>query len=476
MANTYTASSAKERMISIELVDVTNQHMSLYISDIYDVLIGRIGLDVDDIEGVQQQGPSPKSFEVLIASARVWNSKNMDRYIGKKFDLGYGRIVTIDRPYEQLTHVIVKRIPMHWTRESLSKIFSWYGTVKRISRDSWRNRGTEDQHFNGRWNGSYKVAMKVTRAIPSSITVEGQRIEVHYRNQGLSCWRCGLAHAKRDCETNWRDYVNRFNSFNDFDLPEEEEEDEDVEVEEPEVPVPEVPVLVPQVPVVTETVSHGNVVESQSQTHTGNGTPVQEVQAEPNTVEVENQDIGIEEPEVQIETNTVEMDLEDALFMDAITEVVSSQDTTREEIIVSQVIEEPDRQDIIVQVHHAENSFLEETITASENEQISENTASDSDQMTPGQLTPIVESGAQASLPQEKSALGDELLIETGNSDRLRVSDGSQDFGSQPVRRGVLRRDQPSTDDETENTIGLTVGSFVNSMLSMSGNRKKIRK
>ena len=123
-------------------------------------------------------------------------------------------------------------------------------------------------------------------------------------------------------------------------------------------------------------------------------------------------------------------------------------------------------------VHHAEDSqFLEDTITASETELICENSASDTDHVTPGQVTPFVESGAQASLHQEEIAVGDELLMETGSSDQLQIPEGSQGIGSQPVRRGLVKRDLPSTstDEENENTIGLRVGSFVRLCWGRSG-------
>ena len=120
----YIDNSVKERMLSIALLDVTNHFQSLYISDIWDVLVGRMDLELEEIEGVQSQGPSPKSFEILIASEQIWLDKNVDTYIGRKFSLGFGGSVTIERPYEQLTQVIVKRVPMCWTRDFLQKIFS----------------------------------------------------------------------------------------------------------------------------------------------------------------------------------------------------------------------------------------------------------------------------------------------------------------------------------------------------------------
>ena len=150
MAHSSIAGPTKERMVRIELIDSASQEQqSLYIPDIYDILIGKMLLDVSEIEGLQQQGPAPTSFEVLISSIGVWTLKGIDRFIGKKFSLSNGRNVVIDRPYEQLTHVIIKRVPMCWNRDTLDRIFNWYGAVKRVSRDVWWNRDKDEQHFNG---------------------------------------------------------------------------------------------------------------------------------------------------------------------------------------------------------------------------------------------------------------------------------------------------------------------------------------
>ena len=69
--------------------------------------------------------------------------------------------------------------------------------------------------------------MKVNKSIPSSITVGGVRVEIHYRDQGISCWRCGMAHVRRECDTHHTRFVNRFSSFDDFN--EEAEDESDVE-------------------------------------------------------------------------------------------------------------------------------------------------------------------------------------------------------------------------------------------------------
>ena len=465
MAHSSIAGPAKERMVRIELIDSANQEQqSLYIPDIYDILIGKMLLDVSEIEGLQQQGPAPTSFEVLISSIGVWTLKGIDRFIGKKFSLSNGRNVVIDRPYEQLTHVIIKRVPMCWNRDTLNRIFNWYGTVKRVSRDVWRNRDETEQQFNGTWNGSYRIVMKVSRAIPSSISVEGQRIEVHYRDQGISCWRCGLSHLKKDCKTHYKEYVNRFRSLNEFDTqPDEPSESVESATNEPEPRNPE-------------------AVETVLNTH--------------NEQEPENRAMDQEssEPNVAVETESSNFvtghiaESTDDMLMDAVRtaeETLQSQLKADEEFnrrekdienalqessveIIESILEGADEQELVVDFHHRDCSQIvvesvesEDTITASEAE----------DQITPGQRSPLPQDDGQSSLLQEESDSGEDHHI-SSFPDQSQHSAESQGIWSLVTGRGKSKRAQSSTDDESE-TIGLIVGSFVNSMLSRTGKENK---
>ena len=149
---------AKDRMFSVALVD-PKDHESLYMSDVYEILIKRIGLRQDEIEGLQAHGSAPKVFDVMVKSLDIWGSRGIGSYIGRRYNLPNGRKVTVDTPYETLTQVIVKGVPMFWNREKMLRLFSWYGKVKKLSRDSWRKRDEDEKQFNGTWNGSYKVTM-----------------------------------------------------------------------------------------------------------------------------------------------------------------------------------------------------------------------------------------------------------------------------------------------------------------------------
>ena len=66
----------RERMLLIELVEA-NQSWSLYMSDLFELLNAFLRLTHQDIEGMQQQGPTARSFEVVIASD-VWQAKRID--------------------------------------------------------------------------------------------------------------------------------------------------------------------------------------------------------------------------------------------------------------------------------------------------------------------------------------------------------------------------------------------------------------
>ena len=153
MADIYEDNEAKMRMFSVALENPT-EHACLYISDIHDILMRRMKLQLQDIEGLQAHGANPKVFDVLVSSWSVYASKGIEHYIGRKYYLreinrGISRKVVIDKPFEQMTQVIVKGVPMFWTKQKLEKLFNWYGKVRKVSRDVWSKREEDEKQFNG---------------------------------------------------------------------------------------------------------------------------------------------------------------------------------------------------------------------------------------------------------------------------------------------------------------------------------------
>ena len=65
--------------------------------------------------------------------------------------------------------------------------------------------------------GTYRMKMKITADIPSTLIVSKYKLEVFYYGQKQTCWTCGMEHQKGSgqCPNNYREYVNRF-SIDDF--------------------------------------------------------------------------------------------------------------------------------------------------------------------------------------------------------------------------------------------------------------------
>ena len=101
---------------------------------------------------------------------------------------------------------------MSWEDSRLIKIFSWYGDFRNVKVELWRsNRNIEfSDIYQGIHNGAHNITLKLKKSIPSILTIDGNRLEVHYKNQELSCWRCGGPHYKSQCKTKWGNFTNRF--------------------------------------------------------------------------------------------------------------------------------------------------------------------------------------------------------------------------------------------------------------------------
>ena len=107
-------------------------------------------------------------------------------------------------------------------------IFSLYGDVKRVEENKWiKNtyiQGSET--YEGIHNGSWRILIRLRKSIPSALTIDKRRIEIHYRNQGLSCFKCGNAHLRKDCTvTDREEFINR-KSMKEFEEEYEKKERE----------------------------------------------------------------------------------------------------------------------------------------------------------------------------------------------------------------------------------------------------------
>ena len=181
--------------------------------EVYRVLETAMGLvPASDIEGIQFHGPNPRRIDVLPRNHEVWIEKDLFQHMNQSYELENGTTVLITRPYEEYTTVRVKRIPMWFSVDEVKRIFNWYGDVVSIDKEVYRSNSRIREDFYGIKTGNYtlKMKLKANSKIPSTLTVSGERFEIFYNGQEQMCWRCGMGHRKFECNTRYKDFVNRF--------------------------------------------------------------------------------------------------------------------------------------------------------------------------------------------------------------------------------------------------------------------------
>ena len=228
----------RDRIFKIELIPSNlGEKEGLYLEDV-DFILKRIKLLPEDIDGVQPRGGgTTKRCDVRVKDLGTWQDRNLEKYFGNTYTIPHNqKSFVMTRAYEDITTLIVKGVPMYWENDRLLKIFAWYGEVKKIEEEVWRSnpRIARSVEYSGIHNGNFKIQIILKKSIPSSLSIDREKIEVHYRGQELSCWKCGRAHYKDECGTAWGNYINRF-SFKEFEKAFEEEMEEDEESEEEDV-------------------------------------------------------------------------------------------------------------------------------------------------------------------------------------------------------------------------------------------------
>ena len=109
----------------------------------------------------------------------VWYKRDLHRLLEKKFSLQSGKIIRIVRPLEKVAEIRIKRVPSWWKEDELRRIFSFYGSIRDIYQEKFRNtidpKNTYNRNikdiYTGLKNGNWKIKMIVRTAIPSTLVV-----------------------------------------------------------------------------------------------------------------------------------------------------------------------------------------------------------------------------------------------------------------------------------------------------------------
>ena len=208
------------KIISLEQTEDANyeRYGGMKLDDAVEVIEEILLLHHSDVFGIQKYGITPRRIDFSVTTEAFHRSAVQDCLDkGEKIMLSSGRIVQVGIPNNLISEVYIKHAPMDWSDYRLSRIFSFYGDIKKINRLEIRSGEiTRSDNYIGKVNGVAKLRMKIRRQIPSSIVIDSERIEVYYKGQVPTCFKCGQGHIRKHCKVyDPKEFTNRY-SIEDF--------------------------------------------------------------------------------------------------------------------------------------------------------------------------------------------------------------------------------------------------------------------
>ena len=495
------AEQAGHLILNVQLVEYPRSYDSLYIEDIYEVIESVMHLSPSTHVGVIQKGVghAPKNYNVGIKSDEIWRTHQLDKFLEERYDLESGKTVLIQKAYEEYEDVTVKNVPPYWGQVRVERILSYYGIIVSMSKESLRfsERNSVRYGYAGIWNGNWRVRMKVKVPIPSTLIISDVKIELHYRDQRKTCWRCGMDHQKRDCTTRYSNFVNKFD-ISDFPVLNkhnraqnsgeehtEENVNSDTEMDQTEVN---------NAGENTQTENHteenngeNHTGEShQSENHTGENNKVDFNAIVPAPIAGDNQGSIFVPNLVSVEQNVINN-----------SDNYNNNDFSQEQVSGTMTVE--------AQVIHAENSQVvtripdspmhtEEadgsaTATASETEAVeqkqdAEETVESSatsmveSGITPGQKDQVVSQAAAVLDVTSENVQGTntepmEEIILSQIQEMNEMDDITEGFWSIDDNVADNKRGRSSAEEDSDTTVKATFGSFVTSIISTGSQFRK---
>ena len=475
---------------------------SLYVEDIYEVLEKVLKIHPDDLS-VCQRGPKlAKFWHVGVKTEEIWDRLDLSKHVGEIYRLRLGTEVQICKTLETCEKITVKHIPPHWGKEHVERIFSFYGKIVNMKREPMKYsvRGCK-RSYEKVWNGNWRIRMAVKKSIPSNLIISGWQIEVFYRTQTRTCYRCGQdGHVASQCDTRYRDFENRFN-MEDYpelvrkepivvgdDVNDEGEENEKEKNEENEMPGSSEEAN-EENDTQRKNEENGTFEEAGIEEVAGAGDKVVSEEQPKDKAPVSiNEDYNMEEISGDSMEDTSKRTLKDKKKSKRIEDPVedtskkTSKNETVREVLVEEDVNKSISQEegfkqitITADVMHRDCSQVEKkdpetTETASEGEDMESSRDSG---ITPAQR--INEEIINEEMEFENEDL--ELqLTPSSQVDPQLVASSSQVGPSGKVQSGVKRDNNDllsGTDEEAENIVRVDAGSLVNSFFSKA--RKKLK-
>ena len=202
----------ENKILNVAVVrDRLSRNRSLYVDDIYDIVEKLFKFDPATELGVLQKcGSMARSWNIAAINEEIHFEKELDKYVGQKFRLSTGYVIVVSRAYEKFTNIVVKDVPPHWGSDTVERIFKNYGRINETKQEQFRF-GVIDckAAYREVWNGNWRLSILLDKSIPSTLMIDGHRIEVYYRGQPKTCFNCGGNHFFYENKCN-QEHLNRF--------------------------------------------------------------------------------------------------------------------------------------------------------------------------------------------------------------------------------------------------------------------------
>ena len=199
------------RLLSLEQPDDGNfgTYGSLTLDDTVEVIEDVMKLHHSEVYGIQKFGARKIVFSVT--DTAFWKG-SVQECLDETVRVFSGKVIYMNVPNNTVTDVFIKHAPMDWPEEKIKRIFSFYGDIRKISNVEIRTGEiNRTNNYVGKTSGTRKIRMRINRPIPSSLSVDNERIEVYHRDQQRTCYKCGGGHLRKYCDvTDPNDFTNRF--------------------------------------------------------------------------------------------------------------------------------------------------------------------------------------------------------------------------------------------------------------------------
>lgn len=185
---------------------------SRYEDDYPLILDETLGINDNELEGISELGKN-RLIVKLNSSERY--DEICEVYCGIEIAVTEDIKIKVEDLSTYRSYVTVRNVPFEMSDYMLTDIFSKYGNVNYVKRNT-RNQG----RYRGIFNGERTVSMDITRPIPSFLFIECARvyIYIYYKGQTKTCKLCGQdTHFASECNVRASQRTNIINE-NDFPI------------------------------------------------------------------------------------------------------------------------------------------------------------------------------------------------------------------------------------------------------------------